>query len=122
MPKRKNKQRIDRVLELEREGRDLIPKIVGLPREKCLEIYGILQNFQWPDELGDKPSGWEQMSAFDFSCLVNALTEYLEEMIPLKERKRHERALKFGETEEQFNEWWESYLIESLHIIAGRLV
>lgn len=94
---------------------DQLKKIVeALPRQKCLEIYESLKVAQWHEALGTEPEGWGYMTTGDRRFILGDAVRHIEDRIPLKERKRYERQKKYGETEEQFNEWWESIIVENI--------
>lgn len=104
-----------------RKAMELKEVVADVPREWLLDVYWMLMDLQWPEKLCEKPSGWDQMTYHDQYHFLYYATSYIEDRISLKERMRYIRAREYDETEEQFNDWWESLFVEALQRFASRI-
>lgn len=116
-----NLQAADRYQDIVKQGKEVAEKVMRLSREDCLAAHEKLRQICWPDFLGDEPALWRELSDDEKTMLLWDAVRCIEDRIPYKERMRYERQHLYGETEEQFNEWWESRMFELLERIAARL-
>ena len=119
--RKKTRQAVERYQDIIKLSQEVAEKVMRLSREDCLDAYEKLRQIYWPDVLGDKPALWRELSDDEKQFLLQDAIRYIENRIPMKERLRYLRWEMFGESDEQFNEWWESRLFELLEQIAARL-
>ena len=103
--------------ELLRE-KELSLLVDRMPRSVLLDVFEKIDNGEWPEDVAPIPDGWEKLPAEQRYLVLSATHKKIADRIPLKERKRHERRKLYGESEEQFQEWWESQFMELLQRLA----
>ena len=117
----KRKKADERVAEILRQGEEVTKKVMRLSREDSLHVYVELRENVWPYSLGGPPDIWQELNDQEKCHLLMDAIQHIENRIPLKERKRFERKMRYDETEAQFEDWWESRWFELLERIAARL-
>lgn len=105
--------------ELYRRGNELSLLVDGLPRSALLDAFEKVEIGEWPKGVAPIPDGWETLPAEKRHFALSDAHKKIADRIPLKERKRHERRKLYGESEEQFQEWWESQIVELLQRLAS---
>lgn len=96
-------------------------RVQQLPKKRLLEIYSDICDGKWVEDLGAKPDDWDAMTAYDQHFILRDSVRYIETRICRKERERFQRMMVFGDSPEEFNEWWESQFLEALQKIASRI-
>ncbi len=119
--KRKKRQNNERIVSLFGKCEELREAVSKMPMRDCLGTYQELRNGRWPDGISGKPDDWDSMQPDDRVFVLFDALHVLERRIPLKDRLRTERHEQYGESEEEFNLWWQSYVVELLQKIANRL-
>lgn len=104
--------------DLARRGKELSLLVDGLPRSALFDVLEKVEIGEWPEDVTPIPDGWETLSAEKRYFALSDTHKKIADRIPLKERKRHERRKLYGESEEQFQEWWESQFMELLQRLA----
>ena len=116
--KKKARKKLLRLIEI---GAETANKVNELPKRRRLEIYALLCAGEWVADLGTKPDNWDAMSQGDRDLILDDSIRCIIDEISLKERSRYLRMTLQGETQEEFNDWWESRFLEALLKIASRI-
>ena len=88
-----------------------------LPRNSLMDAY--MEIYAGNIPCGDAPKWWDDPVFYEYRKIVlDDAIRYIEDRIPLKERLRHERKGLYGETDEQFAEYWESRWLQAIEKIS----
>lgn len=111
-------QRLNKIIPIRN---DLVHAVSMLDRYHLLEAHLIMAGNNWPSFIPGIPDDWDEMSHETRGEILSDALCYIEDRVSLKERLRHDRKNRYNETEEQFNDWWESRVVTALEQIASRL-
>lgn len=83
--------------------------------EDLARVHNILNHWQWPDELGEKPENWDTMPDHSKDNSVNTkykiimpIMNKIENKIGQKECLRWHHLNNLNRSNEQFEDWWEN--------------
>ena len=83
--------------------------------EELARIHNILNRWDWPEQLGDKPENWDTMRDHDYLRDSNEITKHviitpimaeIKNIIGLKECLRWHHLNNLDRSNEQFEKWW----------------
>lgn len=112
MEKRKTPEGVEQqLLELS----DVLTK---LPFSTVVRIGCAMNAYEWSDELPGKPDGWDEMSIDERLPWATPLYKYIRGMVGDKAMLRHFHKTEYGETDQEFEDWWESCSMYSTNHIG----
>ena len=79
-----------------------------------IRIVEAMDEYEWPEEVPGKPDGWEAMSLSDRHMWTGPIIQYITMRVGNKANLRHYHKTKFGKTDQEFEDWWDSYSLLSL--------
>ena len=98
-------------MKTEYEANDLI---TNAPRELLLEIHHRLNSWEWHPALGEAPEGWDDMSWKEKLPHVEYWMVRIEAVCSQKEILRYHHIHNLGKTPEQFEDWWDSFVLREI--------
>ena len=101
----------ERLVQIERQ-------LSGIPRERLLEMRDELNRWTWPEELGETPAGWENMSLSEKREHMNDWFGVIGSKFNRKEMLRYHHIRNLHRTEQQFEDWWDSEILNWLELIS----
>ncbi|WP_312070422.1 hypothetical protein [Anaerotignum propionicum] len=75
---------------------------------KLAEIWNELNSWAWPEDLGNKPDGWDNLKFVERANIINPIVIKIEEMIGEKELLRYHHLNNLEHSNEEFEEWWKT--------------
>lgn len=87
---------------------DMKKILSGVPVSEYPRIWNELSFWEWPPELGEAPSGWEEMNLNEKHEIIKPICEYLDVVVGRKGLLRYLHTTKFGKTDQEFDDWWDS--------------
>ena len=93
-------------------------KVKAIPKSSLVRIKDEMNNWNWPEELGEAPEGWETMTLdekFDHPKF-RAINLELDCRVSKKASLRYHHIHNMGRTEEEFEDWWQSCMWEALKL------
>jgi hypothetical protein len=104
------------------EYTDVYELVNRLPREILPMVENALNEWEWPNELGEAPTGWENMTPDEkFSnSKFRALCDTLGIIIPTKVSLRYHHTNNLGRSEEEFEDWWQSEIYDALKLLGEK--
>lgn len=108
------------------EDTELAEKVVGgIPRGELAEVWNRLNDYEWPEILGEAPGGLEAMPPEEQSRIVRPLMEAIECRASRKELLRYHHTVNLGSTDAQYEDWWDSMaqkeLLEEVRMQPGAM-
>lgn len=92
--------------------RDYWNKLHRIPRSEWPRIYYSINEWNWPDELGTAPEGFAKGKSFEEAKFI---MEVIEIKCDKKAMARYEHIMLNGESEQYFEDWWDSKQQRELH-------
>lgn len=116
---------IESVLEIVKRAS---AKLKTIPYDELPAVYSNLNRWEWDERLGKKPVDWDDLEKFHhkrFSYkedkrtktkhkIIAPLIASIEYRVSEKALFRYHHVHNLGRTDQQFEDWWDSKLIESL--------
>ncbi|HBF65888.1 MAG TPA: hypothetical protein DDW34_09265 [Clostridium sp.] len=91
---------------------------------KLAELWNEANGWRWPEDLGVKPEGWEDMSTRQKGKVLTPIVKKIEKMIGEKELLRYHHLFNLGRSNEEFERWWETEhkkFIKFIEVLRPRL-
>lgn len=98
-------------------------KVKAIPKSSLVRIKDEMNHWNWPEELGEAPAGWEAMTMDEkfkhpkFRAICSELDSHVFEKASLRYHHIHN----LGRTEEEFEDWWQSRMWETLEMLRDEL-
>lgn len=80
--------------------------------ESILEIYDTLNEWRWPDALGEKPEGWDEMTNDEKMPIISPLTKCIRTWAGEKALLRYHHTHNLKATDLQFEDWWDYHHVQ----------
>ena len=90
------------------EQRTYLDALLALPYEEKVKVYYALNEWRWPESLGEAPEGWASMGHGDKHAVIRPISLSIRLMVGEKATLRYLHTHKLGETDRQFEDWWDS--------------
>lgn len=111
--------------EINRINAKAISRLISTPKSEWPSIYWELNRWEWDGRLGDKPKNWDNMPRFyrgrfrgiqDIFLnsrykIIKPIRDYIKLYIGERELFHYYHIVILGNTEDEFKEWIESYLL-----------
>ena len=88
-----------------------------LSNEELLDVRYRLRSIEWPEELGSAPEGFKEMGPEEKVYHTQPWTDLIDCKISRKSLARYIHTHELGESEEQFEDWWQSEIYTMLENI-----
>ena len=96
-----------------------IKQLNAVPRGIYPEIYDRLNSWEWHPALGEAPEGWDGMTWQEKRPYIQEWMGHIKSKCSEKELLRYHHIHNLNRSEQQFDDWWDSYvldgIIEELH-------
>lgn len=96
-------------------------KIYTLNVDVLCRIYDKLNSWEWDDELGKKPDGWDLLPDFDIknkaitkSEIIRPINKLIECIVGTKDILKYHHLNNLNRTEEEFGVWWNEFHSEGI--------
>ncbi|MEL7661568.1 hypothetical protein [Acetobacterium wieringae] len=111
--------------EINKTNAKAISRLISTPKSEWPAIYWKLNRWEWDDRLGDKPKNWDNMPQFyrgrfrgikniflnNRYKIIKPIRDYIKLYIGERELLHYYHIVVLGNTEDEFKEWIESYLL-----------
>lgn len=87
-----------------------------IPRQLIPEVEDSLNNGKWHSALGDKPDEWDRMGYEVRREVTRTIYQCVQARGSKKEFLRYHHIHNLGETAEQFEDWWDSHVLEEIKL------
>lgn len=84
--------------------------------QELIEIAHALNQWEWDERLGEKPSGWDALPPYqrkrlfgrrkDRYSIITPIMREIDQYIPSYYALRYHHQVTFGSTQEEFDKWW----------------
>lgn len=91
--------------------------ISSFSEEELLEMGRRLNRYEWPEELGSAPEGFEGMCLEVKRFCIEPWADAIDLHTSKKARLRYRHIHELGNSEEQFEDWWQSEIYTMLENI-----
>lgn len=94
----------------------------SIPRRDLTRILYELNSWNWPEELGEAPEGWESMTIDEKADhpKFRAICSELENEVSEKAFLRYHHTNNLGRSEEEFEDWWQSEIYDALKLLREK--
>ena len=116
--KKAQKEKEYEELSMEFERSEEIAK--QIPRQLIPEVEDSLNHGMWHPALGDKPDGWDSMEYEKRRDATRVIYYCVHAKGSKKEFLRYHHIHNLGETDEQFEDWWDSHVLEEIKLAIMR--
>lgn len=93
--------------------------LANYTQEELCQIYNNLNSWEWDDLIGEKPKGFDELPRYNIKFIhkvakrktkaeiINPIMQYIEMLVPWKERLRYHHVHNLNSSNEQFEIWWQ---------------